>query len=159
MPLIEITTYIQAPVQLVFDLARSIDLHQQSMQHTNEKAVAGRTSGLIELGETVTWQAKHLFRTRQLTSKITEMNSPYYFRDVMIEGDFKSMQHDHFFKEIDDGTEMKDMFCFIAPYGLLGRVAENFFLTTYLISLLKQRNRIIKLQAEHLASKQSNGYQ
>lgn len=47
-------TFIDAPVERCFDLARSIDLHKISLEHTNEKAVAGKTAGLIEPGESVT---------------------------------------------------------------------------------------------------------
>jgi hypothetical protein len=60
MPKIELHTEIDAPIERVFDLARSIDLHMLSTSHTNEKAIAGKTSGLIGLGEWVTWRAKHL---------------------------------------------------------------------------------------------------
>jgi hypothetical protein len=50
MPIIKITTIIKAKRQLVFDLSRSIDLHQISTADTNEKAVAEVTSGLIDMG-------------------------------------------------------------------------------------------------------------
>ncbi len=50
MPLIELSTGIRAPIERVFDLARSIDAHVASTGQTRERAVAGRTSGLIELG-------------------------------------------------------------------------------------------------------------
>lgn len=148
MPVIHLTTYIKAPVEKVFDLSRSIDLHQQSMLHTNEKAIAGKTSGLIEKGETVTWQARHLFKTRRLTSKISSMKAPYYFRDEMIEGDFKLMEHDHYFSSTNEGTEMKDVFHFRAPYGFAGKLIEIIFLTSYLKKLLKTRNNIIRQTAE-----------
>jgi hypothetical protein len=62
MPTIKPITSISAPVEFCFDLARSIDLHTQSMQHTGEKAVAGTTIGLIGLNETVTWRARHFNR-------------------------------------------------------------------------------------------------
>ena len=52
-------TLIVAPIERVYDLARDVDLHARSMAHTNERAVAGRTTGLIGLGETVTWRARH----------------------------------------------------------------------------------------------------
>jgi hypothetical protein len=58
MPTINLTTEINAPIEICFDLSRSIDLHKHSMEHTGEEAIAGRTSGLIEDGEFVTWQAK-----------------------------------------------------------------------------------------------------
>jgi uncharacterized protein YndB with AHSA1/START domain len=59
MTRIDLTTRIEAPIEQVFDLARDIDLHARSMAHTNERAVAGRTSGRIRQGETVTWRATH----------------------------------------------------------------------------------------------------
>ena len=59
MPIIRLETSINADQQAVFDLARSIDLHQISTAHTNERAVAGKTSGLLELNESVTWEARH----------------------------------------------------------------------------------------------------
>ena len=59
MPVIELTTYIEAPIERVFDLARSVDAHTASTSQSKERAVAGRTSGLIEQDETVTWEATH----------------------------------------------------------------------------------------------------
>jgi ligand-binding SRPBCC domain-containing protein len=150
MPVIQLSTFIKAPVTRVFDLARSIDLHQRSMAGTKERVIEGRLAGLIEEGETVTWEAKHLFRTRRLTSKITTMKAPHYFRDEMIEGDFKILQHDHYFNSLKDGTEMKDVFHFKAPFGIIGTIAEQLFLTRYLQKLLTSRNDVIKQEAERL---------
>ena len=84
MPIIEIHTCIKADKQICFDLARNIDFHQESLQHSNEKAISGKTSGLIELGESVTWVAKHFGFTQKLTSKITEFQLPNNFVDEMV---------------------------------------------------------------------------
>lgn len=43
----------------LFDLARSIDAHTDSMAQSREEAVGGVRSGLISLGEEVTWRAWH----------------------------------------------------------------------------------------------------
>jgi ligand-binding SRPBCC domain-containing protein len=145
---IHLTTFIAAPIERVFDLSRSIDLHKKSMAHTNETAVAGTTAGLIELQETVTWKAKHLFKERVMRVRITEMSKPFSFTDEMIEGDFKSMKHEHHFKKVENGTLMIDLFSFAAPYGGLGNVASKIFLTSYMKKLLEQRNIIIKEYAE-----------
>lgn len=97
MPKIYLTTIIDAPVERCFDLSRSIDLHKISTQNTNEEAVAGVTSGLIGLHETVTWRAKHFWITQQLTTRISEFKSPVYFVDEMQNGVFKSFRHEHLF--------------------------------------------------------------
>ena len=148
MPEIHLTSFIKAPIERVFDLSRSINLHQISTADTNEKAVAGTLSGLINKNETVTWQAKHLLKTRRFTSKITEMQKPDFFTDEMIMGDFKTFNHQHHFKAADNGTIMIDMINFESPYGFLGKIANTFFLKKYIEKLLIKRNTVIKDYAE-----------
>ncbi|MEO6542315.1 MAG: SRPBCC family protein [Ferruginibacter sp.] len=148
MPKIHLTSFIAAPVERVFDLSRSINLHQISTAETNEKAIGGVMSGLINKNETVTWQAKHLFKTRQFTSRITEMQSPDLFIDEMIMGDFKSFHHEHHFKAAENGTIMIDLVNFVTPYGLMGKIAESLFLRFYIEKFLTKRNAVIKDYAE-----------
>jgi ligand-binding SRPBCC domain-containing protein len=148
MPTIHLTTFVAAPPDRVFDLARSIDLHRKSMAHTGEEAIAGTTSGLIAIDETVTWKAKHLMKIRVLKSKITAMERPLSFTDEMVAGDFKSMKHDHHFKRIENGTLMIDLLYFETPYGGLGRLVNALHLTKYLRGLLETRNQVIKEYAE-----------
>ncbi len=148
MSKIHLTTFIAAPIERVFNLSRSITLHKISTAHTNEKAIAGVTSGLINKDETVTWQAKHLFKTRQHTSKITDMQSPDSFTDEMINGDFKNFKHQHHFKQIDNGTIMIDIVDFESPYGSLGKFFNAVYLKKYIEKFLIKRNDIIKHYAE-----------
>lgn len=148
MPSIHLTTFIAAPAERVFDLCRSIDLHRKSMAHTQEEAIAGITNGLIGPGDTVTWRAKHLYKTRVFKSKITAMVRPLSFTDEMVSGDFKSLKHDHHFKSIGNGTLLIDLFEFQSPWGLLGKWANSLFLTNYMKGLLEQRNQVIKEYAE-----------
>ena len=148
MPKIILTTLIHAPIEKVFDLSRSIDLHMESTRQTGEKAIAGKTSGLIELGETVTWKAKHFGIWQTLTSKITEYDHPNLFVDEMVSGAFKSIHHQHHFIASGNQTIMKDIFEFESPLGVLGRIFNKLILTKYLTKLLKERNRVIKEAAE-----------
>lgn len=148
MPTIHLTTFIAAPAERVFDLARNIDLHKKSMAHTGEDAIAGTVTGLINAGETVTWKAKHLGKNRVLRSKITDMKPPHSFVDEMVEGDFRSMKHEHHFKPVANGTFMIDILVFESPWGGIGRLVNRFFLTRYMYKMLEQRNKIIKEYAE-----------
>jgi len=148
MPKIHITVFVAAPVQRVFDLSRSINLHKISTPGTNEEAIAGVITGLINLNETVTWQARHLFKKRQFTSKITAMESPAHFTDEMQAGDFKSFIHQHYFKPVENGTIMIDILNFETPYGIIGRWTNKIFLKKYLERFLLQRNNVIKEYAE-----------
>lgn len=148
MPKIHLTTFIAAPIERVFNLSRSINLHTISTAHTNERAIAGVTTGLINLNETVTWQARHLFKTRQHSSKISAMENPVFFTDEMIQGDFKNFKHDHHFKSIENGTIMIDIIEYEIPYGTLGKFFNFIFLKKYLEKFLIKRNNTIKEYAE-----------
>jgi ligand-binding SRPBCC domain-containing protein len=148
MSKIHLTTFIAAPIERVFNLSRSINLHKISTAKTKEDAIAGVTTGLINLDETVTWQAKHLFKTRQHTSKITAMETPVSFVDEMIKGDFKNFRHQHFFKTVDNGTIMIDILEFESPYGTIGKIFNAVYLKKYLEKFLIKRNAVIKEYAE-----------
>ncbi|MFY0252919.1 cell division protein [Chitinophaga sp. 30R24] len=148
MPTIHLTTVIHAPLERVFDLSRSITLHKRSMSHRQEEAIQGRTNGLISYNETVTWRAKHLGKVRELTTKVTAMRQNEYFSDEMTAGDFTYMHHQHYFKEIGNGTIMIDLMEFGTPYGWFGRVFERLYLHKYMIRLLQEHNDAIKDFAE-----------
>ena len=148
MSTIYLETLINASVQKVFNLSRDINFHQRSTAKTNEKAIGGRISGLIELGETVTWRAKHLGFYQNLTTKITEMESPKMFTDIMLKGAFKSMKHTHLFIEKIGKTMMIDHFEFESPMGIVGKFFDIIFLKNYLRNFLLDRNRMIRQTAE-----------
>lgn len=133
----------------VFDLSLSIDLHRISTAHTLEEAVAGTTTGLIGLHETVTWKAKHFGKFRLLTTQITEMHRPLFFADEMVWGDFKAFRHEHRFEKAREGTLMTDRFDYTSPYGLIGRLADFLFLKAYMKRLLLVRNETIRDFAEN----------
>ena len=148
MTQIELVTFIDAPIEECFDLARSVDMHLISTKQTGERAIAGRTAGLMQLGETVTWRAKHLGVWQSLTSKITELDYPNSFTDQMVTGAFKSFRHQHLFYAINNQTVMKDIFSFESPFGKLGELVNFLFLGWYMQRLLEKRNRVIKAVAE-----------
>jgi ligand-binding SRPBCC domain-containing protein len=148
VPIIQLHTHINAPIQRCFDVARDIDIHVASTAHTGERAIAGRTSGLIGPGETVTWRAKHFGIWQNLTSKITGFDAPNFFADEMVNGAFKSFRHEHYFTEDRKQTVMRDVFVFESPLGMLGKLADWLFLKRYMTGLLVTRNLVIKEEAE-----------
>ncbi|MDQ7948245.1 MAG: SRPBCC family protein [Pedobacter sp.] len=148
MTAIKLKINIEAPIQVVFDCARSIDVHQLSTAKTNEKAIAGKTSGLCELGDQVTWSAKHFGIYQTLSSRITKMKIPFYFQDCMIKGAFTFIKHDHYFQDREGLVVMEDTFQYGVPYGFVGKLFDQLVLKRYLTNLLTKRNLVIKAIAE-----------
>ena len=148
MPVIKLTTVICAPRTRVFDLARSIDAHQDSTEGTQERAVAGVTKGLIGQNDEVTWEARHFGVRQRLRVRVTVFDPPNHFQDIMVSGAFKRMIHDHEFSNHPTGTLMSDRFEFESPFGIFGEIADRFFLTAYMRRFLIRRNDVLKRLAE-----------
>jgi ligand-binding SRPBCC domain-containing protein len=153
MPVIDLSTPINAPPEICFDMARDIGLHVKSIPGTNEQPVGGVTSGLIGLGQEVTWEATHFGFRQRLTSRITVFHRPYHFRDSLVSGAFSRFDHDHYFLVEGSGTVMRDVFDYGSPFGWLGRFADVLFLRSYMARLLTRRAHIIKLAAEATATR------
>ncbi|SHM22624.1 SRPBCC family protein [Flavobacterium chilense] len=148
MTTINLTTKIKASKQIVFDVSRDIDIHQQSASKTSEVAIAGITSGLINLNETVTWRGKHFGFYLTHKSRITAMNFYDYFVDEMERGKFKSFRHEHVFEEKNGFTIMKDKLQYETPFGIFGELFDILFLEKHLTNFLLERNKILKEVSE-----------
>jgi ligand-binding SRPBCC domain-containing protein len=145
---LRLETFVAAPPERVFDLARDLDLHQRSLAHTGEKIVGGRQGGLIEKEEEVEWQARHLGWTWRLRSRITAFERPHHFTDIQVHGPFASFEHRHSFEPVQGGTRMVDEWEHRAPLGRLGLLADYLFLKRHMKRILELRHVALKLEAE-----------
>ena len=127
----------------MFDLARDIDVHTASQSDSGERATGGVTGGLIGLGETVTWKARHFGLSLSLTSRVTEFDAPHRFVDEQTRGPFTSFRHEHLFELTASGSVMTDRVQFTSPFGVLGRLVEKLVLERYLRRLIEKRGRFL----------------
>jgi len=141
-------TVICAPIERVFDLSRSVELHLLASEATGERAVAGKTSGLLGMNDTITWEAKHLGFRQQLTGAIVEYERPRFFRDRMTRGIFRDLTHGHRFDPVHSGTVMTDVIEFHSPFIPVGGILDSWLVGPHLERYLKERNRILKEVAE-----------
>ena len=151
MATIHLETSIRAPVELCFDLARNIDVHTAAATDSGERAVAGVTSGMIGLGEEVTWEATHFGVRQRLTSRIVAFDRPRTFTDEMQRGAFKRWRHTHLFEPHGATTLMIDEVDYASPLGALGWVVDALYLRDYMTRLLLAHNDYIKRLAETTA--------
>jgi ligand-binding SRPBCC domain-containing protein len=141
---IELETLIRAPQELCFDLARSVDVHLHLAERSQERTVAGRTTGLLELGDDVTWEGRHLGLTRRLAVRITQFDRPTSFRDEGEGGGIRRLVHEHFFLARQGGTLMVDRFEVESVLRLLDRA----LLKPYFERFLRERSEGLRRLAE-----------
>lgn len=137
----ETRTVIGGAVADVFDLSLSVDFHRESFAHTNEEILGGTRTGSMVLGDTVTWRARHYGIWWTMTSAITAYEPPVFFVDEQVAGPFREFRHEHHYATTEAGTELVDVVEYSAPFGLLGRLAERFFLGRHLRALIALRNQ------------------
>ena len=145
MSRVVVETFINAPPERCFDLARSVDLHLRSTAATGERVVAGKASGLLGAGDRVTWEARHLGWRHRLSVEITAFDRPRMFRDEQIKGPFRRLHHDHVFERVGERTKMTDVFEFstaLVPFDAL-------VLAPYLRRFLRRRASAIRDAAEN----------
>lgn len=80
-----------------------------SMGSSGERVVTGVRSGTMELGQTVTWQARHLGLPFRMTSRITAYERPSRLVDEQVRGPFASWWHEHCFEQDTGHTLMTDV--------------------------------------------------
>jgi ligand-binding SRPBCC domain-containing protein len=149
MTTIKLSTKIKAPIEIVFDLSRNIDVHKLSTAKSNETAIDGITSGLINKGETVTWRGKHFGIYLTHKSIISAMEIPSFFVDEMVEGKFKSFKHEHSFVQENEFVMMIDKIQYQTPYGIFGKLFDVLILKKHLTNFISERNRVLKELSEN----------
>lgn len=123
-----VETVIRAPREVVFDVSRDVDAHTRSASFSRERAVPpGRTSGLLERGDSVTFEGRHFGTRQRFTVHITEMERPSRYVDEASHGAFRTLRHVHEFEEVEGGTLMRDTMEYASPFGALaGWVLRRF---------------------------------
>jgi ligand-binding SRPBCC domain-containing protein len=149
MAMIVVETLIHAPREICFDLARDVTAHAESAAFSAEKVVEpGRTSGLLELGDLVTFEGKHFGVRQRFTTRITKLDRPSQFVDEMVNGAFSSLRHIHEFHAQDGGTLMRDVLDWQSRLGFLGRLADRLFLERHMSWFVTTKQRRLKEIAE-----------
>lgn len=150
MATIHLETFIHAPPEVCFDLCLDVGFHERA---GHGRAVAGKTSGRLQLGDTVTWEATHFLVRQRLTSKIVVYERPHLFVDEMQRGAFARWRHTHRFVAQAGGTLATDDVDFASPLGPLGRLADALLIRRYMTRFLLRHNAHFKREAEQRAQR------
>ena len=153
---IEVVTDIHAAPAVVFDLELDVDEHTASLHGSGERASTSSGRRHLQLGDEVTFHARHFGLPWRMTSRVTAHQRPRRFVDEQTRGPFQALHHEHLFEALPDdagadvpgGTRMTDRMSITAPAGPVGQVVARLVLAPYLRRLLRRRAAHIKRTAE-----------
>jgi ligand-binding SRPBCC domain-containing protein len=146
-----VETRIAAPIEICFDLARDVNVHVQTASATGERVIGAKTSGLLELGDVVTFEGVHFGIRQRLTAKIVECDRPTRFVDEMVAGAFTSLRHVHEFIAEGNSVLMRDTLTWRSPLGILGVIADRLFVERHMRAFMVKKQSELKAYAERHA--------
>ena len=76
------------------------------------------------------------------TTEITHVKEGAYFVDEQRVGPYKIWHHEHFFKEVDGGVEMRYVVHYELPFGWLGRIAHPWLVRPRLEEIFSFRMKV-----------------
>ena len=139
---ITIRTWIDAPVERCFDLARDVGVHAESAAFSGERVVApGKLSGILEAGDLVCFEGRHGGIRQHFCARITYVDRPHVFVDEMESGFFRSLRHAHWFSPLAGGTLMSDHLAWRAP---LGKLMDALFMTRHMTWFVTTKQAALK---------------
>ncbi|GAB5465844.1 MAG: SRPBCC family protein [Candidatus Kapaibacteriales bacterium] len=83
------------------------------------------------------------FKTTWVT-EITQVKEPEYFIDNQRTGPYQVWHHQHFLKEIPGGVQMDDKIHYVAPFAILGDIANALIIKSKLRKIFEYRKTALE---------------
>lgn len=77
-------------------------------------------------------------------TEITHVKEPYFFVDEQRFGPYALWHHQHHFKTVEGGVEMRDEVNYAIPLGFLGRLANWLFVGRQVRAIFEHRFKILE---------------
>jgi ligand-binding SRPBCC domain-containing protein len=137
---------VTAPIERCFLLSTSLAIVQREL---GMRPVRGRTTGLVTGGDSVRWQGWQMGLPQYHESLIEAFDPPVFFRDRMIDGRFRTFEHDHRFTDHGNGmVVLADELRFTMPLGWPGEMVGRWIMVPHIRGLMGRRFRLLKRIAE-----------
>lgn len=78
------------------------------------------------------------FKTKWVT-EITQVEKPFYFVDIQLDGPYKLWHHKHFIHPTDQGVIIEDIVHYAVPFGWLGSALHPFIIRPKLEEIFTNR--------------------
>lgn len=113
--------------------------------YMNFKILSRSDAGEMYPGMIITYRLSPLFNfTVKWATEITQIKEHRYFIDNQIQGPYKIWHHEHHFKEINNGTEMRDVLFYDVPFGFIGQILHKIFIQKRVQEIFDFRETKIK---------------
>lgn len=76
-------------------------------------------------------------------TEITEVSEGKYFIDEQRVGPYKIWHHEHHFREVEGGVEMRDLLYYRLPFGFIGKIINLIFVRKKVEGIFDYRTEVL----------------
>jgi hypothetical protein len=134
---------IPAPVEAVFAFHERADALALLIPPWDPTRILQPPASL-EAGTRVILETRIGPLTRRIVAEHTAYKRNEYFEDLMREGPFPYWRHRHLFLPNGSGTLLRDAVEYTPPLGMLGRIADPFFIRPRLERMFAHRHAVTR---------------
>jgi ligand-binding SRPBCC domain-containing protein len=104
-------------------------------------------------GQIITYTVRPVMKIKvNWVTEISQVREPVFFCDSQLLGPYRLWNHQHHFKAIDGGVEMRDIIHYAIPYGWIGRFANRLFVRKKLEYIFDFRKKYLAERFGELSS-------
>jgi ligand-binding SRPBCC domain-containing protein len=96
-------------------------------------------------GMVITYRIRPMpFISTNWVTEITHVKKPHFFVDEQRLGPYRFWHHQHHFKEIEGGVDMRDLVHYVLPWGPIGCLVHGLLIRRRLYNIFSYRYRILE---------------
>jgi ligand-binding SRPBCC domain-containing protein len=105
----------------------------------------GNVPDAMHAGMIVTYRVRPLPRLAVTwVTEITHVEEPHFFVDEQRFGPYRFWHHQHHFREVEGGTEIRDLIHYVLPLDPAGRMVQRWMVGPQLQRIFEYRSRILR---------------
>ena len=113
--------------------------------YMNFSILARSDAGEMYPGMIISYRVSPLFNISiKWATELTQVKEYKYFIDNQIKGPYRIWHHEHHFKKIDGGVEMRDVLFYDVAYNFLGKLLHKLFIRKRVEEIFNYREDKIK---------------
>ncbi|MBU8891280.1 MAG: SRPBCC family protein [Bacteroidales bacterium] len=140
------TQNISLPVQEAWEFFSQPDnIEKITPSNLHFKILSRSDAGEMYPGMIISYKVSSLSNlVVKWVTEVTQIKKHKYFIDHQIQGLYKIWHHEHHFKEIANGTEMKDILFYDVRFGFVGQLLHKIFIRKRIEEIFNYRELKIK---------------
>lgn len=139
------TEFLAVPIETAWDFFSNPDNLPEITPPELNLRITSEPEERIYPGMIITYTVTPIpFLASRWTTEITHVDPPHYFVDEQRFGPYRFWHHKHFFTQVGEQTQVRDLVHYALPFDPIGRLANSLLVSRKLNSIFNYRSRCLR---------------